>query len=90
MRDCKSPLGEGQSVASILTGRSGPRTYRCFPSSTARRWRQMHYWRGRAHGLDDPTAGFRDVIEMRRRDRPDTWGLWGMFDLLFLVTCAWK
>ncbi len=26
------------------------------------------------------TAGFRDVIEMRRRDRPDTWGLWGMFD----------
>ena len=26
------------------------------------------------------TAGFRDVIEMRRRDRPNTWGLWGMFD----------
>ena len=26
------------------------------------------------------TRGFRDVIEMRRRDRPETWGLWGMFD----------
>ncbi|HIF60064.1 MAG TPA: hydantoinase/oxoprolinase family protein [Rhodospirillales bacterium] len=26
------------------------------------------------------TRGFRDVIEMRRRDRPETWGLWGMFE----------
>ena len=26
------------------------------------------------------TAGFRDVLEMRRRDRPDTWGLWGQFE----------
>lgn len=26
------------------------------------------------------TAGFRDVLEMRRRDRPTTWGLWGMFE----------
>jgi N-methylhydantoinase A len=26
------------------------------------------------------TAGFRDVIEMRRRDRPQTWGLWGDFE----------
>ena len=25
------------------------------------------------------TRGFRDVLEMRRRDRPDTWGLWGAF-----------
>ena len=25
------------------------------------------------------TAGFRDVLEMRRRDRPHTWGLWGQF-----------
>jgi N-methylhydantoinase A len=25
------------------------------------------------------TAGFRDVLEMRRRDRPRTWGLWGAF-----------
>ncbi len=25
------------------------------------------------------TAGFRDVLEMRRRDRPETWGLWGTF-----------
>ena len=23
------------------------------------------------------TEGFRDVLEMRRRDRPQTWGLWG-------------
>lgn len=26
------------------------------------------------------TTGFRDVLEMRRRDRPQTWGLWGSFD----------
>lgn len=26
------------------------------------------------------TKGFRDVLEMRRRDRPETWGLWGMFE----------
>ncbi len=26
------------------------------------------------------TRGFRDVLEMRRRDRPSTWGLWGGFD----------
>ncbi|MEM6497858.1 MAG: hydantoinase/oxoprolinase family protein [Pseudomonadota bacterium] len=26
------------------------------------------------------TAGFRDVLEMRRRDRPTTWGLWGQFE----------
>ena len=25
------------------------------------------------------TTGFRDVLEMRRRDRPHTWGLWGDF-----------
>ena len=25
------------------------------------------------------TNGFRDVLEMRRRDRPTTWGLWGQF-----------
>ena len=25
------------------------------------------------------TDGFRDVLEMRRRDRPTTWGLWGQF-----------
>ena len=25
------------------------------------------------------TKGFRDVLEMRRRDRPKTWGLWGDF-----------
>ncbi len=25
------------------------------------------------------TKGFRDVLEMRRRDRPKTWGLWGSF-----------
>lgn len=26
------------------------------------------------------TAGFRDVLDMRRRDRPKTWGLWGNFE----------
>lgn len=28
------------------------------------------------------TAGFRDSLEMRRRDRPQTWGLWGNFQPL--------
>jgi len=26
------------------------------------------------------TKGFRDALEMRRRDRPQTWGLWGQFE----------
>lgn len=26
------------------------------------------------------TEGFKDVLEMRRRDRPHTWGLWGQFE----------
>jgi N-methylhydantoinase A len=26
------------------------------------------------------TPGFRDCLEMRRRDRPNTWGLWGDFE----------
>ncbi|MEL7207682.1 MAG: hydantoinase/oxoprolinase N-terminal domain-containing protein, partial [Actinomycetota bacterium] len=26
------------------------------------------------------TEGFGDVLEMRRRDRPRTWGLWGTFE----------
>ena len=26
------------------------------------------------------TPGFRDTLEMRRRDRPNTWGLWGDFE----------
>ncbi len=26
------------------------------------------------------TRGFRDVLEMRRRDRPQTWGLWGQYE----------
>jgi len=26
------------------------------------------------------TRGFRDALEMRRRDRPQTWGLWGQFE----------
>jgi len=26
------------------------------------------------------TTGFRDTLEMRRRDRPETWGLWGQFE----------
>jgi N-methylhydantoinase A len=34
---------------------------------------------GAATGLIT-TAGFRDVLEMRRRDRPHTWGLWGRFE----------
>lgn len=25
------------------------------------------------------TTGFRDILEMRRRDRPTTWGLWGQY-----------
>ena len=32
------------------------------------------------------TRGFRDVLEMRRRDRPKTWGLWGTFTPCLLYT----
>ncbi len=33
------------------------------------------------------TRGFRDVLEMRRRDRPTTWGLWGMFEPVVTRDC---
>lgn len=33
------------------------------------------------------TRGFRDVLEMRRRDRPTTWGLWGSFEPLIDRDC---
>ena len=36
------------------------------------------------------TAGFRDVIEMRRRDRPETWGLWGVFTPTIPATFVWR
>jgi len=26
------------------------------------------------------TEGFRDILQMRRRDRPTTWGLWGQYN----------
>ncbi|MHB1628682.1 MAG: hydantoinase/oxoprolinase family protein [Bacilli bacterium] len=34
------------------------------------------------------TKGFRDVLEMRRRDRAQTWGLWG--DYIPLVPRRWR
>ena len=33
------------------------------------------------------TRGFRDVLEMRRRDRPQTWGLRGYLHFLFACLC---
>jgi N-methylhydantoinase A len=33
------------------------------------------------------TRGFRDVLEMRRRDRPNTWGLWGDFEPVVSRDC---
>ena len=36
------------------------------------------------------TKGFRDVLEMRRRDRPNTWGLWGQFEPMVPATCDSK
>lgn len=33
------------------------------------------------------TRGFRDVLEMRRRDRPRTWGLWGRFTPIAARDC---
>ncbi|MEM7404263.1 MAG: hydantoinase/oxoprolinase family protein [Pseudomonadota bacterium] len=35
--------------------------------------------RGAATGVIT-TTGFKDLLEMRRRDRPQTWGLWGQFE----------
>ncbi len=33
------------------------------------------------------SQGFRDVLEMRRRDRPHTWGLWGQFEPVVSRDC---
>ena len=50
------------------------------PSCTAPRSAPMRCWNARARAsASSPRAGFRDVLEMRRRDRPQTWGLRGNF-----------
>lgn len=36
------------------------------------------------------SAGFGDVLEMRRRDRPKTWGLWGQFEPLIRRDLRWE
>ncbi len=38
----------------------------------------LHERKGAKTGIIT-SEGFRDVLEMRRRDRPQTWGLWGSF-----------
>lgn len=36
------------------------------------------------------TEGFKDVLEMRRRDRPNTWGCGGSLNQLYAVIAVWK
>ena len=36
------------------------------------------------------TRGFRDVLEMRRRDRPNTWGLWGAPERPATLSVNWQ
>ncbi|MDH3667737.1 MAG: hydantoinase/oxoprolinase family protein [Paracoccaceae bacterium] len=36
------------------------------------------------------SAGFGDVLEMRRRDRPRTWGLWGQFEPVISRDLRWE
>jgi N-methylhydantoinase A len=36
------------------------------------------------------SAGFGDVLEMRRRDRPKTWGLWGQFEPVIRRDLRWE
>jgi N-methylhydantoinase A len=74
-----TPADQSQGFVSGLTaGRSGLKDLSTVVHGTTVATNALLERKGARAGVIT-TAGFRDVLEMRRRDRPDTWGLWGRF-----------
>ncbi|HXP29449.1 MAG TPA: hydantoinase/oxoprolinase family protein [Stellaceae bacterium] len=78
----KVPTSHGDEARAFLEGvrrgASDPAAIATIVHGTTVGTNALLQRQGAATGLIT-TAGFRDVLEMRRRDRPQTWGLWGQF-----------
>ena len=80
-RTTKTPSNRGAEAAGFLGGLAtlGPETAKAtIVHGTTVGTNALLERKGARIGVIT-TPGFRDVLELRRRDRPRTWGLWGDF-----------
>jgi N-methylhydantoinase A len=80
-RTAKVPSNRGDEAVGFLAGLralDGPAGFDAIVHGTTVGTNALLERKGARLGVIT-TAGFRDVLEMRRRDRRHTWGLWGEF-----------
>jgi N-methylhydantoinase A len=81
-RVAKVPSRRGDEAAGFLAGLEalgGPAAFQAIVHGTTVGTNALLERKGARLGVIT-TEGFRDVLEMRRRDRPRAWGLWGGFE----------
>jgi N-methylhydantoinase A len=80
-RTAKVPSNRGDEAVGFMNGLralGGPAGFEAIVHGTTVGTNALLERKGAKLGVIT-TAGFRDVLEMRRRDRRNTWGLWGEF-----------
>ena len=80
-RTAKVPSNRGDEAVGFMAGLralGGPAGFEAIVHGTTVGTNALLERKGAKLGVIT-TAGFRDVLEMRRRDRRHTWGLWGDF-----------
>ncbi len=80
-RTAKVPSNRGDEAVGFMNGLralGGPQGFGAIVHGTTVGTNALLERKGARLGVIT-TAGFRDVLEMRRRDRRNTWGLWGDF-----------
>jgi N-methylhydantoinase A len=80
-RTAKVPSNRGDEAVGFMNGLhalGGPAGFEAIVHGTTVGTNALLERKGARLGVIT-TAGFRDVLEMRRRDRRNTWGLWGDF-----------
>jgi N-methylhydantoinase A len=80
-RTAKVPSNRGDEAVGFMNGLralDGPAGFEAIVHGTTVGTNALLERKGAKLGVIT-TAGFRDVLEMRRRDRRNTWGLWGDF-----------
>jgi N-methylhydantoinase A len=80
-RTAKVPSNRGDEAVGFMNGLralGGPAGFEAIVHGTTVGTNALLERKGARLGVIT-TAGFRDVLEMRRRDRRHTWGLWGDF-----------
>ena len=81
LRTAKVPSNRGDEAVGFMNGLralGGPAGFEAIVHGTTVGTNALLERKGAKLGVIT-TAGFRDVLEMRRRDRRNTWGLWGDF-----------